>query len=318
MNQWLLKSLDGLFESMQQLSLEDALTAFEQGVRLTRDAQQRLDSAELKVRALSEAPEGKLDVANALNGNLYYLTNAKVVQALKKIHVPVVRWPGGCFADLYNWRDGIGPRAKRPTRINVHWGGVTDNNAFGTHEFMNFAELIGADPYVSINLGSLTPYDAAQWVEYMTSDENASLANERRRNGRPKAWQLKYVGIGNETWGCGGNMDDETAAQANARYSTFVNAQREMGMIKVASGATGNDGGGMDHRGFGPDGIAPRPFDQRSSGIIHRQSVQFEAGSGKNSGFGGRNRASHGLGGAAALHQLNHCCLMFRWRGGCP
>ncbi len=165
-----------------------------------------------------------------------------VVQALKKIHVPVVRWPGGCFADLYNWRDGIGPRAKRPTRINVHWGGVTDNNAFGTHEFMNFAELIGADPYVSINLGSLTPYDAAQWVEYMTSDENASLANERRRNGRAKAWQLKYVGIGNETWGCGGNMDDETAAQANARYSTFVNAPREMGMIKVASGATGNDG----------------------------------------------------------------------------
>src|SRR5215471_8313358 len=88
-----------------------------------------------------------------------------VVDALKKIHVPVIRWPGGCFGDLYDWRDGIGPRAKRPVRINVHWGGVTESNAFGTHEFLNFAELIGADPYVSINVGSLGPYDAAQWVE---------------------------------------------------------------------------------------------------------------------------------------------------------
>src|SRR5579859_4472474 len=165
-----------------------------------------------------------------------------VVEALRKIHVPVVRWPGGCFADLYNWRDGIGPRAKRPTRINVHWGGVTDDNSFGTHEFMNFAELIGADPYVSINVGSLAPYDAAEWVEYMTSDENASLANERRKNGRAKPWQLKYLGIGNETWGCGGNMSGDTAAAANARYSTFVNAPADTGMVKVASGASGNIG----------------------------------------------------------------------------
>jgi alpha-N-arabinofuranosidase len=170
-----------------------------------------------------------------------------VVEALKKIHVPVVRWPGGCFADLYNWRDGIGPRAKRPTRINVHWGGVTDNNAFGTHEFMNFAELIGADPYVSINVGSLTPYDAAQWVEYMTSSENASLANERRKNGRAQPWNLKYLGIGNETWGCGGNMDGDESAMVNARYSTFVNAPASMGMIKVASGGSGNIG---DYKAF--------------------------------------------------------------------
>jgi alpha-N-arabinofuranosidase len=165
-----------------------------------------------------------------------------VVDALRKIHVPVIRWPGGCFADLYNWRDGIGPRAKRPVRINVHWGGVTDDNSFGTHEFMNFSELVGADPYVSINVGSLAPLDAAQWVEYMTSDENASLANERRKNGRAKPWQLKYLGIGNETWGCGGNMNGDYAAEVNARYSSFVNAPAAMGMIKVASGATGNGG----------------------------------------------------------------------------
>ena len=167
-----------------------------------------------------------------------------VVEALKAIHVPVVRWPGGCFAALYDWRDGIGPRAKRPTRINVHWGGVTDDNSFGTHEFMNFAELIGADPYVSLNVGSLTPYDAELWVEYMTSSENASLANERRKNGRAKPWQLKYLGIGNETWGCGGGMTGEEAAMANARYSSFVNAPAAMDMIKVASGATGNGVGG--------------------------------------------------------------------------
>ncbi|MFO1249432.1 MAG: alpha-L-arabinofuranosidase C-terminal domain-containing protein [Alphaproteobacteria bacterium] len=165
-----------------------------------------------------------------------------VVAALKAIHVPVVRWPGGCFGDLYNWRDGIGPRAKRPTRINVHWGGVTEDNAFGTHEFMDFAELIGADAYVSLNVGSLSPYDSAQWVEYMTSDEKASLANERRKNGRAKPWQLKYLGIGNETWGCGGNMSGEYSASINARYSTFVNAPASMGMIKVASGASGNIG----------------------------------------------------------------------------
>ena len=163
-----------------------------------------------------------------------------VVEALKKIHVPVVRWPGGCFADLYHWRDGIGPRAKRPTRINVHWGGVTEDNAFGTHEFMDFAELIGADAYVSGNVGSLTPYDMAQWVEYMTSSENASLANERRKNGRDKPWNLKYFGIGNETWGCGGNMSGDYSASVNARYSTFVTAPASMGMIKVASGGSYN------------------------------------------------------------------------------
>jgi alpha-N-arabinofuranosidase len=165
-----------------------------------------------------------------------------VVEALRNIHVPVIRWPGGCFADLYDWRDGIGPSAKRPVRINVHWGGVTDDNSFGTHEFMNFAELVGADPYVSINVGSLAPYDAAQWVEYMTSSENASLANERRKNGRAEPWQLKYLGIGNETWGCGGNMNGDYAASVNARYSSFVNAPASMGMVKVASGASGNAG----------------------------------------------------------------------------
>jgi alpha-L-arabinofuranosidase len=160
-----------------------------------------------------------------------------VVEALRAIKVPVVRWPGGCFGDLYNWRDGIGPRAKRPVRINIHWGGVTEDNSFGTHEFLNFAELIGADAYVSLNVGSMTPLDGAQWLEYMTSSENASLANERRRNGRDKPWSIKFVGIGNETWGCGGNMRADYAADIQRRYATFANTPREMGTIKIASGS---------------------------------------------------------------------------------
>jgi alpha-L-arabinofuranosidase len=173
-----------------------------------------------------------------------------VVNALKALQVPVIRWPGGCFADLYDWRDGIGPRNQRPTRINVYWGGVTDNNAVGTHEFMDFAELVGAEAYVSANMGSLSPYEMAQWVEYMTSSENATLANERRKNGREKPWNLKYLGIGNETWGCGGNMRPDTAAAANARYSGFVNAPASMGMIKVASGASGNLDKWHDYKAF--------------------------------------------------------------------
>ena len=160
-----------------------------------------------------------------------------VVEALKKIHVPDIRWPGGCFADLYDWRDGIGPRAKRPVRVNVHWGGVTEDNSFGTHEFMNFSELVGADAYVSLNVGSLTPYDGAQWLEYMTSDSQSSLAKERRKNGRAKPWTVRFVGIGNETWGCGGNMRGDYAADINRRYATFANTPREMGTLKIASGS---------------------------------------------------------------------------------
>jgi len=160
-----------------------------------------------------------------------------VLDALRAIHVPAIRWPGGCFGDLYDWRDGIGPRSKRPVRINVHWGGVTEDNSFGTHEFMNFSELLGADAYVSLNVGSKSPYDDAQWLEYMTSNENASLANERRHNGRDKPWRVAMVGIGNETWGCGGQMRAEYAADVNRRYSEFANTPPEMGTLKIASGS---------------------------------------------------------------------------------
>jgi alpha-N-arabinofuranosidase len=168
-----------------------------------------------------------------------------VVDALKRIHVPVIRWPGGCFAEYYDWRDGIGPRAFRPRRNDVR-GGV-DTNAFGTHEFMDFAELIGADAYVGGNVGSLTPFAMAQWVEYITSELDTTLVRERRRNGRAKPWKLPYFGIGNETWGCGGRMRPDYAADLNARYSIFVNDIGPKGLVKVASGGAGQ---GPDYEAF--------------------------------------------------------------------
>ena len=140
-----------------------------------------------------------------------------VLEALRKIKVPVIRWPGGCFADEYHWRDGIGPRAKRPVRINTHWGWVTENNHFGTHEFMDFTELVGAEAYVAGNMGSGTPQEMGEWVEYMTSDLATTAANERRANGRLKPWKVKYFGVGNESWGCGGNMRPEYSADLHKR-----------------------------------------------------------------------------------------------------
>ena len=163
-----------------------------------------------------------------------------VVDALKRLHVPVIRWPGGCFADQYDWRDGIGPRSQRPLRINTRWGGIPESNAFGTHEFLNFAELIGADAYISGNMGSMAPLDMARWLEYMTAADQSSLAQERRRNGRDKPWQIKYFGLGNELFGCGGNMRAEYAADVTRRYSKFVNEPPGQGLVKVAGGPDPN------------------------------------------------------------------------------
>ncbi|NKF24208.1 alpha-N-arabinofuranosidase [Solimonas marina] len=164
-----------------------------------------------------------------------------VVDALRKLDVPVVRWPGGCFADEYHWREGVGPRDRRPVRVNTHWGGVTESNAFGTHEFMNFAELIGAQAYVAGNVGDAPPEEMASWVEYMTSPTQSTLANERRANGRDQPWQLPYFGIGNELWGCGGNMRPEYAADLYRRYQTFVKSPATQHIDKIAPGANVDD-----------------------------------------------------------------------------
>jgi alpha-N-arabinofuranosidase len=164
-----------------------------------------------------------------------------VVAALKNMSVPVLRWPGGCFADEYHWRDGIGPRPQRPKRINTNWGGVIETNAFGTHEFMDLAEQIGADPYISANVGSGSPQEMMEWIEYMTSDSDSDLANLRRRNGRAAPWKVPYVGVGNESWGCGGNMRPDYYADEYRRFATFIKNYSGNRVTKIASGSNGED-----------------------------------------------------------------------------
>ena len=145
-----------------------------------------------------------------------------VVAALRQLNVPQLRWPGGCFADEYHWKDGIGPREKRPAMFNSHWGGVVENNHFGTHEFLDFCELLGIEPYVCLNVGSGTVQEAMEWVEYMTSPANSPMANLRRAHGRDKPWRVPYIAVGNESWGCGGNMTPAFYADNYKRYNTFV------------------------------------------------------------------------------------------------
>ncbi len=164
-----------------------------------------------------------------------------VIAALKQLQVPVLRWPGGCFADEYHWRDGIGPREKRPSMINTHWGGVVEDNSFGTHEFLDFCELIGADPYVCVNVGSGTVQEAMEWVEYMTSDAKSPMANLRRANGRAEPWKIKFIAVGNESWGCGGNMRPEYYADEFRRYNTFIKNYPGSRPYRVAGGSNGND-----------------------------------------------------------------------------
>ncbi len=160
-----------------------------------------------------------------------------VVAALKTLDIPVLRWPGGCFADEYHWRDGIGPRDQRPRRINTHWGGVVETNHFGTHEFMDLCEMIGTAPYVCGNVGSGTPQEMMDWVEYMTSDSQSTLAELRRKNGRDKPWKLEYFGVGNESWGCGGSMRPEYYADQFRRYATFVKNYPGNNVQRIACGA---------------------------------------------------------------------------------
>jgi alpha-L-arabinofuranosidase len=164
-----------------------------------------------------------------------------VIAALRDLHVPVVRWPGGCFADEYHWRDGIGPRASRPVTLNTNWGGVSESNAFGTHEFLDFAELIGADAYVNGNLGTGSPREMAEWLQYMTSDKATYLTAERARNGHPKPWKIAYFAVGNEAWGCGGNMSPERYEDLFRQYANFLKAPMGARPVIVASGGNDND-----------------------------------------------------------------------------
>lgn len=164
-----------------------------------------------------------------------------VFEAMKDLEIPVMRWPGGCFADEYHWMDGIGPQENRPRMVNTNWGGTVEDNSFGTHEFLNLCEMLNIQPYISANVGSGTVEEMAKWVEYMNSDTNSTMAQLRRKNGREKPWNVKYFGVGNESWGCGGNMRIEDYAPLYRRYATYARNYGKNVLCKVASGANGGD-----------------------------------------------------------------------------
>jgi len=160
-----------------------------------------------------------------------------IVNALKHIKLPVLRWPGGCFADEYHWKDGIGPKKNRKKMINTHWGGVIEDNSFGTHEFLDFCDQVGCEPYVNGNLGSGTVQEMSEWVEYMTFGGLSPMSQLRKENGREEPWKVKYFGVGNENWGCGGNMRPEYYADEYRRYQTYVRNYGENKIYKIACGA---------------------------------------------------------------------------------
>ena len=159
-----------------------------------------------------------------------------IVKAFKAIKVPNIRWPGGGFADEYHWMDGIGPREKRPSMINTHWGWVTENNHFGTHEFLDLCEQVGCEPYICGNLGSATVREMSQWVEYVNSDAVSPMADLRRANGRDKAWGVKFWGVGNENWGCGGWMRPEFYADQYRRYACYCRNYPPHNLCRIACG----------------------------------------------------------------------------------
>ena len=167
--------------------------------------------------------------------------NKAVVEAFKELDIPNLRWPGGCFADEYHWKDGIGPKENRKRMINTNWGGVVEDNSFGTHEFMGLCEELGCKPYVCGNVGSGTVQEMDEWVEYMTFSGESPMANLRAANGRKEPWKLDYFGVGNENWGCGGNMRPEFYADLYRRFQTFVRQYGKNKIFKIAGGANIDD-----------------------------------------------------------------------------
>lgn len=166
-----------------------------------------------------------------------------IIEALKKLKVPVLRWPGGCFADTYHWKDGVGPKDKRPSMLNVWWGNVKEDNSFGTNEFLNMCELLGSEPYLSGNVGSGTPQELSDWVKYVSHPNGSSpMTDLRQQNGRAKPWSVKYWGLGNEAWGCGGNMKAEYYANVYRQFATFMtNWNNSDKIYRIASGASDDD-----------------------------------------------------------------------------
>ncbi len=164
-----------------------------------------------------------------------------VVEALKNIQVPVLRWPGGCFADEYHWEDGIGPQENRKRMVNTNWGGVVEDNSFGTHEFLELCEQIGCEPYINANVGSGTVREMAEWVEYLNSEGDSTVVKKRWANGRKDPWGVKFWGVGNESWGCGGNMRPEYYADEYRKFQTYCRNYGQNKLFRVACGPNGDD-----------------------------------------------------------------------------
>ncbi|MCE5326662.1 MAG: alpha-N-arabinofuranosidase [Planctomycetaceae bacterium] len=194
-----------------------------------------------------------------------------IVKALKKMGIPNLRWPGGCFADEYHWMDGIGPRNQRPKMINTHWGGVVENNHFGTHEFFDLCEQLGTEPYICGNVGSGTVQEMQQWVEYITFDGKSPMTDLRRKNGREKPWKIKFWGVGNENWGCGGSMRPEYYADNYRRYATYCRNFSGNQLFRIACGSWNDNYNWTD--------VLMRECYGRMQGL----SYHFYCGSGKNS-----------------------------------
>ena len=190
-------------------------------------------------------------LGSCIYGGLWVGKNSKVpninghrrqaVEWLKALGVPVLRWPGGCFADDYHWRDGIGPAARRPKSVNIHWGNYTEDNSFGTHEFLELCRLIGSEPYLAGNVGSGTPEELRDWMEYCNYPSGSSLADERAANGSKEPFNVRFWGVGNENWGCGGNMTPQEYAANYRRYSTYLRGYGSTRPFLIACGPSGNN-----------------------------------------------------------------------------
>ena len=190
-------------------------------------------------------------LGSCIYGGLWVGTNSRIenvrgiradaLRYLKELRVPVLRWPGGCFADDYHWRDGIGPVKDRPRRVNINWGDVIEDNSFGTHEFMDLCQMIGAEPYLAGNVGSASPQEMRDWVEYCNFPSGSTLSDMRARNGAKEPFRVKYWGVGNESWGCGGSMHPQYYGELYRRYSTFLHDMGRTELYLIASGPSGDD-----------------------------------------------------------------------------